>query len=104
MVAHESGLSHLAAALGLRARRIVSEDSLCRVASLSATVHPFTELDDLDVVGIAHDRLAQERDRAPQHGKGSTARIADGAVRQPQRALCDSAEPSIFRQELASPG
>ena len=39
MVAHEIGLSHLASQINRRARRIVSEDSLCRVAALAATAH-----------------------------------------------------------------
>src|SRR5205823_5263124 len=47
-------------------RRIVSEDSRCRVASLSAAIHPLSEVDDANVVGVAHDGLAQERDRTPE--------------------------------------
>src|ERR1700682_2712310 len=53
MVAHESGLSHLVAALGHRARRIVSEDSIHPIASLSTAVHPFPESKNLMVVLVA---------------------------------------------------
>jgi len=43
MVAHEIGLSHLATQVRWRARRIVSEDSLCRLAALTATIHLLSE-------------------------------------------------------------
>jgi hypothetical protein len=43
MVAHESGLYHPKIALDRWARRIVSEDSVHSIASLSAAVHPFPE-------------------------------------------------------------
>jgi hypothetical protein len=50
MVAHESGLSHPAAALGQWAWRIVSEDSIHPIAPLSTAVHPFPESKNLVVV------------------------------------------------------
>lgn len=53
MVAHESGLSHPETALGLRAWRIVSEDSIHSVASLPTAVHPFPESKNLVVVTVA---------------------------------------------------
>jgi hypothetical protein len=40
-------------ALGRRARRIVSEDSVHSMASLSASVHPFPESKNLSVVLVA---------------------------------------------------
>jgi hypothetical protein len=64
-VAREIGLSHLSV-LTRRGRRIVSEDSRCRIAPLSASVHAFPELENGDVVGIAQDTLRQKRDRAPE--------------------------------------
>jgi hypothetical protein len=57
MVAHESGLSHPTTALGRWARRIVSEDSVHSVASLSAAVHPFPESKNLTVVLVATEIL-----------------------------------------------
>src|ERR1700722_4164638 len=53
MVAHESGLSHPTTALGLWARRIVSEDSIHPIAPLPTTVHPFPESKNLMVVLVA---------------------------------------------------
>jgi hypothetical protein len=53
MVAHESGLSHPAIALDRRAWRIVSEDSIHPMASLSTAVHPFPESKNLVVVLVA---------------------------------------------------
>src|ERR1035437_1397761 len=53
MVAHESGLSHPTIALDQWARRIVSEDSVHSVASLPASVHPFPESKNLDVISVA---------------------------------------------------
>src|SRR5439155_12583983 len=63
-VAREIGLSHLSKFR--RGRRIVSEDSRCRIASLSAAVHSLSELENGDVVGIAQDTLAQECNRSPE--------------------------------------
>ncbi len=77
MVAHESGLSHPTAALGLWARRIVSEDSVHSIAPLSAAVHPFPESKNLGVVLVAEavfapanpdKKLPSELDMASMHG------------------------------------
>ena len=65
MVAHESGLSHPAAALGLRARRIVSEDSIHSIASLSTAIHPFPESKNLTVVLVAEASAGEDAHRAP---------------------------------------
>jgi len=56
MVAHESGLSHLASALSQRARRIVSEDSAHAIAPVPASVHPFPESKNLGVRLVATAR------------------------------------------------
>src|SRR2546421_12719101 len=64
MVAHESGLSHLAAAPGLRARRIVSEDAIHPIASLPTTIHPFPESKNVVVVLVAQTAGREERDSA----------------------------------------
>jgi len=61
MVAHESGLSHPTTALGHWARRIVSEDSVHSVASLSAAVHPFPESKNLTVVLVAQTTGCQKK-------------------------------------------
>src|SRR2546429_5600891 len=49
-------------ALGRQARRIVSEDSIHSIASLSATIHPFPESQNLAVVSVAHYVRGQEHD------------------------------------------
>jgi hypothetical protein len=49
-------------ALGHQARRIVSEDSIHSIASLSATIHPFPESQNLAVVSVAHYVRGKEHD------------------------------------------
>jgi hypothetical protein len=61
MVAHEVGLSHLADQVRRRARRIVSEDSLCGVAAFATTIHLLSKKQDLAIVGVRHDLLAKQR-------------------------------------------
>lgn len=61
MVAHESGLSHPTAALGRRAWRIVSEDSIHPMTSLPTAVHPFPESKNLVVVLIAKTSTREQR-------------------------------------------
>src|SRR5207248_6718877 len=46
--------------------RIVSEDSLHRITSLSTVVHSFTESKNVGVVGVRDDWLRQDRSRAPE--------------------------------------
>jgi hypothetical protein len=60
MVAHEIGLSHPASQASSRARRIVSEDSLCRVAALATTIHLLSQEQDLSVVRVRHDLLNEQ--------------------------------------------
>ncbi len=43
-----------------RARRIVSEDSLCRVAALAATVHLLPKKQNLSVIRIRHEVLREQ--------------------------------------------
>ena len=64
MVAHESGLSHPTVALDLWARRIVSEDSVHSIASLSASVHPFPESKNLNVVLVAESTGGKKQNSA----------------------------------------
>src|SRR5437660_5165923 len=54
-----------AAALGRWARRIVSEDSVHSVASLSTAVHPFPESKNLGVVLVIQGTGDEEHDGAP---------------------------------------
>src|SRR5664280_2807789 len=65
MVAHESGLSHPTIALDRWARRIVSEDSVHSMASLPASVHPFPESKNLDVISVAQTSGRKEPNCAP---------------------------------------
>src|ERR1700730_11618760 len=64
MVAHESGLSHPVVALDRRARRIVSEDSVHAIASLSAAVHPFSESKNSGVFSVAQTASSKKQDSA----------------------------------------
>jgi hypothetical protein len=65
VVAHESGLSHPILALERWARRIVSEDSIHSVASLSAAIHPFPESKNRGVVLVTQTTGRQKRYCAP---------------------------------------
>src|ERR1700730_14436349 len=60
MVAHEIGLSHLPSQVDWGARRIVSEDSLCRVAALATTIHLLPQEQDLSVVRVRHELLIEQ--------------------------------------------
>jgi hypothetical protein len=60
MVAHEIGLSHLSQQVCGRARRIVSEDSLCRVLALATTIHLLPQEQNLYVVGIRQRLVRQQ--------------------------------------------